>query len=196
VSDEHLEIPEDRIFFFDTQEVAVDDFDAPGYILDIGGGGRGIIGMLKGEQVIAIDRNRRELAEAPAGPLKIIMDATDLKFLDETFATATSFFTLMYIDGAEHEKVFDEVFRVLRPGGRFLIWDVVLPRQLDEGKDVAVFPLEVELPNEEVTAGYGVRWPEKEQDLAHYLPLAENVGFDVVEKWQEGRLFFLELRKS
>lgn len=195
MSDEHLEIPEDRIFFFDTQEVTVDDFDAPGYILDLGGGGRGIIGMLKGEQVIAIDRNRRELEEAPAGPLKIIMDATDLQFLDSAFATATSFCTLMYIKAPHQEKVFSEVFRVLRPGGRFLVWDVVLPRQLDEDKDVAVFPLEVKLPNEEVTAGYGVRWPEKEQDLAHYLLLAENAGFDVVEKWQDGRLLFLELRK-
>jgi len=33
------------------------------------------------------------LEEAPAGPLKIVMDATDLKFLDSAFDTATAFAT-------------------------------------------------------------------------------------------------------
>ncbi len=186
---------EERIYFFDEQEVAVEDFDAEGYILDIGGGGEGIIGRLKGEQVIAIDANRRELVDAPPGPLNIVMDATDLKFLDETFATVTSFLTLMYIKGFEHERVFEEVFRVLKPGGRFLIWDVDLPPRLDEHKDVAAFPIIVKLPNETVSTGYGVPWPETEQDLGYYVALVRKVGFELVEKWEEGRVFFLGLRK-
>ena len=37
-------------------------------ILDIGGGGEGIIGKLKGEQVVAIDPNKRELEEAARRP--------------------------------------------------------------------------------------------------------------------------------
>ena len=102
MEDHHPEISEDRLFFFEEQEVIVSDIDAPGYILDIGGGGRGVIGTLKGEQVIAIDPSRRELEGAPAGPLKIVMDATDLQFLDGAFSAATSFFTLMYIKGSDH----------------------------------------------------------------------------------------------
>ena len=47
------------------------------------------------------------------------MDARDLQFLDNTFSAATSFFTLMYIPGSDHAKVFDEVLRVLEPGGPF-----------------------------------------------------------------------------
>lgn len=94
----HLpEISEDRLFFFEREEVIVDDFDTVGLILDIGGGGRGVIGELKNQQVIAIDPSKRELEGAVDGPLKIIMDATNLQFLDETFHTATSFYTLMYI---------------------------------------------------------------------------------------------------
>lgn len=195
MTEEDREMREERIFWFDMQEVTVADFDADGYILDIGGGGEGIIGRLKGEQVIAIDANKRELVDAPPGPLKIVMDATDLKFLDETFGTATSFCTLMYIDTAEHEKVFGEVFRVLRPGGRFLIWDAMMPPRVAEDKDIAVLPLTVRLSNAEVETGYGVQWPEKEQDLTHYTELANTAGFDVADKWQEGRVLFLELRK-
>jgi hypothetical protein len=33
------------------------------------------------------------------------MDARDLKFVDRSFATTTVFFTFMYIDPADHEKV-------------------------------------------------------------------------------------------
>ena len=88
---------EERFFLFEQQEVTVHDFESLGYILDIGGGGEGIIGILKGEKVIAIDLWKRELEEAADGPLKLIMDARDLQFLDSTFNTVTAFFTLMYL---------------------------------------------------------------------------------------------------
>ena len=195
MSDRHPEISEDRLFYFEKQEVVVNDFDSAGYILDIGGGGEGVIGKLKGEQVIAIDPNHRELQEAAAGPLKIVMDARDLQFLDGTFSTATSFFTLMYIKVPDHEKVFNEIFRVLAPGGVFLIWDVILPQRLDAGKDVAVFPLLVRLPDEEIDAGYGVLWPEAGRDSSYYVNLAEQTGFVVVDQREEEHQFFLKLQK-
>ena len=195
MSDHHTEPSEDRVFFFEEQVVVVNDFDASGYILDVGGGGEGVIGKLKGEQVIAIDPSKRELEEAAAGSLKIIMDATDLQFLDSTFGVATSFFTLMYIKGPDHEKVFSEVYRVLIPGGRFLVWDVILPQCLDEEKDIAAFPLLVKLPDEEIRTGYGTLWPKAEQDLAYYVQLAENAGFNVVAQREEKRVLFLKLQK-
>ena len=60
MSEEHADISEDRVFFCEEQEVTVNDFDASGYILDIGAGGEGIIGRLKGQQVIAIDPKKKE----------------------------------------------------------------------------------------------------------------------------------------
>ena len=86
-----------KMHVFDRQDFVVADFQAVGYILDIGGGGEGIIGQMKPAQVIAVDLSKRELEEAPPGPLKIVMDATDLKFLDGSFETATAFFSLMYM---------------------------------------------------------------------------------------------------
>lgn len=196
MEDHHPEISEDRLFFFERQEIVVEDFEATGFILDIGGGGEGVIGRLKGEQVIAIDPSKRELEGAAAGPLKIIMDATDLQFLDGTFSTATSFYTLMYIKGTDdHKKAFSEVFRVLTPSGRLLIWDAVFPPRFDEDKDIAVFPLTVQLPDEEIDAGYGVLWPEEGHDLSYYVQLAENAGFEVVSRRESNQMFFLELRK-
>ncbi|NIS79835.1 MAG: methyltransferase domain-containing protein [Anaerolineales bacterium] len=195
MNDYHPEISEDRLFFFDKQDVTVDDFHAEGFVLDIGGGGRGVIGRLKGDQVIAIDPSKRELEEAAAGPLKIVMDATDMHFLDNSFGTVTSFFTLMYIEGVDHEKVFREVFRVLGPGGRFLIWDAVFPPRISEEKDVAVFPLNVKLPDGEIDAVYGVLWPEGGRDVSYYARLAEGVGFKIISEMVEGQQLFLELKK-
>jgi len=192
----HPEISEERLFFFEREEVIVDDFDTVGLILDIGGGGRGVIGELKGQQVIAIDPSKPELEGAADGPLKIIMDATNLQFLDETFHTATSFYTLMYIKTFEaHEKVFVEVYRVLASGGRFLIWDANFPARIDKQKDIAVFPLTVKLPEEEIDTAYGVLWPENGRIVSYYLQLADDAGFEVVSTREDGQQLFLELQK-
>ena len=178
------------------QSVRVEDFAAEGFILDIGGGGEGVIGQLKGRQVIAIDISKRELEEAPPGPLKIVMDARDLKFLDETFNTATVFFTFMYIASDDHQKVFEELHRVLKPGGRLLIWDVVFPGMTDKKTKMAIFPFKFTLPKKEIRTGYGVRRPEGEQGLAHFTELANKTGFQVVSHKEQDRWFFLEVVKS
>ena len=84
---------------------------------------------------------------------------------------------------------------MLAPGGVFLIWDVVFPQRLDADKDVAVFPLLVKLPPEEIDAGYGVLWPEEGRDSSYYVNLAEQAGFVVVERREESHQFFLKLQK-
>lgn len=177
-------------------EVVVPDFPAEGLILDIGGGGEGVIGQLKGRQVVAIDLLKRELEEAPGGPLlKIVMDARDLKFLDGTFATATVFFTFMYIAPADHAKVFAELFRVLEPGGRLLVWDPVFPPKADPDKTKIIYPLRVELPGKTINTGYGVTIAEG-QGADHFADLAKAAGFEVVTRKDEAGWFFLELKKT
>jgi SAM-dependent methyltransferase len=186
---------DDHILYWPRQDIVVDDFDAAGYILDIGGGGEGVIGQLKGKRVIAIDKQRRELEEAAPSGLKIVMDATDLKFLDRTFEIATAFFSLMYIKGNDIDLVFGEAYRVLVPGGRFLIWDAVLPTRPDTDKDMVAVMLTVKLPGREIKTGYGTPWPSEERNAAYYVRSARDAGFDVVAQRQMDRLFYLELRR-
>ncbi len=176
-------------------EVAVPDFPAEGLILDIGGGGEGVIGQLKGKQVVAIDLIKRELEDAPGEPLlKIVMDARDLKFLDNTFATATVFFTFMYIEPKDHEKVLQEIHRVLKPGGRALIWDVVFPKKTDERQIYVLFRLKIKLPAKEIQTGYGVRFAEG-QGAEHMIDLAKKCGFEVGSRQDNRGWYFIELKK-
>lgn len=193
---QHKEPSPESIWQAERQLVSVEDFPARGPILDIGGGGEGVIGQLKGRQVIAIDLIKRELEDAPAGPLlKIVMDARDLKFLDGSFATATVFFTFMYIAPTDHEKVFRELHRVLAPGARLLIWDVALPKLEDKRKAVALYPFTIKLPDREISTGYGVHLPGEKQGLAHFEELAQKTGFTIVSKEAAQQWFFLELSK-
>jgi ubiquinone/menaquinone biosynthesis C-methylase UbiE len=173
-----------RVHTYDRQEIALPDFPAASPILDIGGGGEAIIGRLKGARVVAIDLYSWGLRRTPPGPLKIVMDATDLMFLDASFPSATSFFTLMYMQPEQQEKALKEAYRVLTPGGRLYIWDVELP----------VFPFTFRLPKETVTTSYGTKYPKQPQGLAWFTRLARQTGFTVVETASEGNTFRLVLQ--
>jgi len=175
-------------------EVRVPDFKAEGLILDIGGGGEGIIGQVKGKQVVAIDLSKRELDEAPGSPLlKIVMDARDLKFVDRSFDTVTVFFTFMYIDPADHEKVLAEIARVLRPSGRLIVWDVTFPAaKTDERQEWVVFPLHITLPAREVETGYGVRFTPG-RGAEPLLAAAAKAGFTLAARQDAAGWYFLEM---
>lgn len=177
----------------ETQPVELSPIKTRGLILDIGGGGEGVIGKLNGKQVVAIDTSERELLETKNEALKVVMDATDLKFLPESFDVCTAFFSLMYIPNDKHLKVFREAYRVLKKDGRFLVWDVSIPEKRGDYKAFLV-RLRVRLPNEEVEAGYGVKW--QSQHIEYFKELAEKAKFKVISEWSEGEIFYLEMTKK
>jgi ubiquinone/menaquinone biosynthesis C-methylase UbiE len=188
IQDEHLA---------DRQDIVIQGLPDAGYILDIGGGCRGTIGRIKPKQVVAIDISPKELKEAPPDFLKIVMDATDLKFLDNSFPTATAYYALMFMKPDIHEKVFSEMFRVLQPGGTFLIWDAVVPAATpDSAKEYTAW-LRTHLPNETIVYGYSVIKFPKPMDVAYYSALATHAGFQVAEVKEQGggKSFSMRLRK-
>jgi ubiquinone/menaquinone biosynthesis C-methylase UbiE len=188
-------IEQDRIFRLDEQTVMLDDFPAEGWILDIGGGGEAVIGQLKGAQVVAIDMSARELQDAPDGPLKVVMDARELKFLDCTFHTVTAFFSFMFFQPGDHEKVLQEIYRVLSPGGQFMMWDIEIQQRPVPELDVMAFPLQVRLPSAVIHTGYGTPYTEICITLHDYISLAKDVGFKWIEQSFAKQTFFCKFQK-
>ena len=180
------------------EEIVIPDFAASGYILDLGGGCRGTIGRLKGEQVVAIDISMKELDEAPSGFLKILMDASDLTFPKNSFRTLTAFFSLMFMKPEIHQKVFAEAFRVLEPGGEWLIWDASIPPRSTGTDQTFLINLHTILPKETIDYGYSVLRVDLARDPAYYRALAGQAGFQVAKLELLGRnrkAFFMGLRK-
>jgi len=154
-----------------------------GRVLDIGGGGEGVISQLTDAQVVAIDIAKVKLEQSPDVGLKIIMDACNLKFLDDYFENVTCFFSLMYMDEADIRQFLQEAGRVLKKGGKLWIWDAEIPPNPTD--DIYCVQLKVQIGNENViTPGYGVRWA-KIQSLQSLCKLCEDAGFDILEATQD-----------
>ena len=182
---------------FEKVTMEIKDFPCDGFVLDIGGGGEGVIGRLKGQKCVAIDIRKGELEEAAQGPLKIVMDARDLKFLDNSFNVATAFFSMMYIRSMEdHQKIFKEIYRVVRPGGFFYLWEVDLAERLDTDKEFYVVNLRYKVNNEEFETGYGQRWPDEPRGEQYYLSLAREAGFHHLETERNGNTFTMAFQKD
>lgn len=186
----------DEFYQFEQVQLDVKDFESKGFILDIGGGGEGVIGRLKGRDVAAIDIRKEELEEAVDGPLKIVMDARELKFLDGSFSTATAFFSLMYVGSQEDQRrILEETWRVLEPGGHFHVWEIDLSERPETDKKAYILPLRYRVGGEEIETGYGQRWPDESRGEEYYVTLAEHAGFRHVHTERNGNTFHLLFEK-
>lgn len=188
-------ITEERLYRINPQQVSLLDLQIKGRILDIGGGGEGIIGRVFKDKVIAIDPDRRELEDAPEGPIKLVMDAKVLAFLDASFDAVTSFFTLMFIPNSQHEQIFREIYRVLKPDGELYLWDVEIPAYKEGPKDIFVVPLQIHVPECTIDTGFGTRWKEKIQNPEYFAGLGERVGFVCDSTETRDKVFRMVFRK-
>lgn len=162
-----------------------------GRILDIGGGGEGVIGRLYNKQVIAIDNRQDELDEAPSGFDKIVMDATYLDFEDNSFEHVTSFYTLMYMSSKEQKQAISEAARVLVNGGELHIWDCNIPSAYPEPFCVDVI---VQLPNECISTTYGVGKKDT-QDENGIVMMGLNAGLKLIHISHNTYGFYLRFQK-
>jgi len=186
---------EEKMFFIDPHQIDLTNVELNGRILDIGGGGEGVIGIYKGTQVIAIDRRKSELEEAPDGNyLKIIMDALELKFLDETFETVTAFYMFMYVPMENRQEIFKEIYRVLKKAGQLVIWDMVILKKGHSNKELYGAKVKVLIGDREIDTGYGTYW-NKKQDLKYFIDLGNNEGFKVSSKEEVDKKIFIRFYK-
>ncbi len=189
------EIDENKIYFTEKQIININKQQGVDKVLDIGGGGESIIAHLYGSKVISIDLSKEELLEAEDNEaLKIIMDARNMDFLDNQFDLCTSFFTFMYLEKSDYEKVFKEVKRVLKPKGKFIIWDLSIPEKDRKDKDFYAVKLEVQFNNQKINTAYGTYWKENSQKFDEFLHLANKNNLEVLKKDIDNHCFYLELK--
>ena len=163
-------------------------------ILDVGGGGEGVITRHSGSHVVVIDIRKDELEEIPDSGLRIVMDARELGFLDNSFTTITCFFSLMFMSESTKNGALKELYRVLKPDGVLWIWDVTIPAEAKA--DVFVVQLRVQISDDEIaTPGYGIGWTEG-QSVDSIIRICEDAGFSNVEVSHSDQSFVLCVRKQ
>ncbi len=185
-----------RLQVITSQTVRLDDpFLDTDRILDLGGGGEGVIGVLRGSQVTAVDIRQGELDDAPEGPVKVVADARRLPFAERSFDAATAFFFLMYVPAGDRPLVLREALRVLAPGGCLRIWDVSIPPRGGRTAGTFVVPLCARLPHRTIRTAYGVPWEGREMSGDDIARLGRDAGFTVTALTRTGQTFHLVLSK-
>lgn len=164
-----------------------------GRIIDIGGGGEGVIAQVGEARVVAIDKYVSEIHEARGKAYNVswmVADATNLPCRDRCFDNATMFFSGMYMSEDVKEKVFKETRRVLRRGGEFWIWDVNMQ---SKSKAYAI-RVRVDIPEKhKINTMYGVK--AKDQSAERVGDLLREAGF-VSEVISDRKHWFLIKAKS
>ncbi len=191
-----LKLSKDQLFIISEQNVRLKTISTSEPILDIGGGGEGVIGKLNGRNVTAIDTKLRELTDGGSEARRAVMDGTKLGFKDRSFSMVTLFFTLMYIKQMRRKSVFLEIERVIKPGGRLFIWDVVIPKPFVKAQKAYVVPLRINLPDRLINTAYGVLWQTHTQSIIETYRLARASEFELVRQYVYGDIFYFEFIKS
>ncbi len=163
-----------------------------GRILDIGGGGEGVIGRVYGPQVTAIDISAEELAQAPGGFEKLVMDARGLTFPDNSFDHVTAFYSFLFIPKPDHKQVISEIARVLRPGGALHVWDCEVRSAYPEPFTVE---LDVDAGGELLHTTYGIMEQDCVQTAEGLIALCEQENLRLTQKQRTDNGFFLQFRK-
>lgn len=171
--------------------IAVDN-TLRGKILDIGGGGEGVIGRVYGHQVTSIDNDKEELEEAPDVCDKILMDATSLSFGACEFDHVTAFYSLMYMTGEEQEKAIKEAFRVLKHGGTFHIWDTVISHAYPDPFTVS---LNIDAGGTPIHTTYGIVKTDT-QDMELFISICQEAGMTLMQKTIGNGQFYLRFSKT
>lgn len=163
-----------------------------GSILDIGGGGDGIIGRLYKDSVTAIDNMQEELDEAPDCCKKLLMDATALDFADESFDSVTFFYSLMFMTTETKSKAIAEACRVLKTDGVLTIWDAEFESAYPEAFSVE---LDIALPEENVHTEYGIIGTDVAQSAKSIISMCCECGMNPLEHAENCKNFCIVLKK-
>ena len=182
-----------RLLFTKAQNIFIDTIPN-GSVIDIGGGGEGIIAQIGKENITVIEKRQDEIDEARSkSPTSkwILADATSLKYNNGSFDNATAFFSGMYMSIETFEEVCKEVHRVLKNNGQFWIWDA----KISENKELFIIRLTITLPNgKKVRTAYGSGI--KSRGLSEIEQKLKDANFQVEVIDDQKKWFFLKAIKT
>jgi ubiquinone/menaquinone biosynthesis C-methylase UbiE len=175
------------------QHVAIQEMPV-GRVIDIGGGGEGVIGQAGGARVVAIDRRVSEVHEArgkAANATWVVADATRLPCKSHCLDSATAFFSCMYMSDDVTREAFREAGRALKKGGEFWICDAqMVPRG-----GVFAIRLRVDVGDKRmINTTYGVG--AKEQSAAGIAGLLREAGFESEVTINQRHWFMIKAKSS
>jgi SAM-dependent methyltransferase len=174
------------------QEITFKSLAGTGLILDIGGGGEGIVSRIEGSRVCAIDINMNEIKEAQiygSSPQWLACSGEALPFRTAVFETTTIWFSLDYVANWEMKRaVMQEAFRVLRKKGALSI----LSSRIVCREARFVLKMRYTLPDGSVyQTGYGVKGNQG-QTMDKIGDIVEESGFQITKRDDNGHWFRVE----
>ena len=164
--------------FQDAVAAATDGMDAR-TMLELGTGtgetARRVLALHPRAELVGVDESEQMLAEArktlPGADLRVarLQEALPGGPFDLVFSALT----VHHLDAREKRCLFDRVRRVLRPGGRFVLGDVVVPERAED----AVTPLTPDF--------------DRPDSAADQLGWLRETGFDARIVWEHADLAVL-----
>ena len=161
------------------QKILLEHIETEGLILDIGGGGEGLVSRIEGSKTCAVDIRMSEIREAQIHrpPSNwFVGDGRELCFQDDVFDVVTLWFSLGYMsEWSIKQAVLEEAHRVLSKKGKLSI----LASNIPESCERLTFWGHFTLPDGTVSqVGYGVRGGQG-QTSRRITKLLEDTGFMV-----------------
>ena len=182
----------DRIKFLPKIDLVLPALSGGGRILNLAHGGLDVIGQNAEGPVVAVNISPEELQDVSPHCLRVVMNPCDMKFLDESFQLVTAFFSMLFIGCDQYAQMFQEVHRVLAPGGRFLFWEALIPPRGDSPADIVAIPVEALTGKGLLSAGYGATWPKKPFSSRLFQGMAQDAGLERRNSKESDVMVFFE----
>ncbi len=110
---------------------------------------------------------------------------------DASFENVTFFYSLMYMNRPVQKAALAEAVRVLKPGGRLLLWDCEIACAYPEP---FLAELDVRWARERICTTYGVVKSDP-QSMEDFLNLCRGNGLTLLKAETASGHFYLEFRK-
>lgn len=177
------------------QKITLEQIETEGVVLDIGGGGEGLVSRIGGSKVCALDIQMNEIREAQIhGPPAnwFVGDGQALCFKEDVFDVVTLWFSLGYMsDWSTKQYVLEEAHRVLRKDGKLSILASLIPKNCER----LIFWGHFTLPDGFVSQiGYGVRGGQ-DQTLERIADLLKDIRFKIQSQEDNDAWFRIQATK-